>query len=43
MEYIIQLFKVAPLLALFITLALGYLVGKLKIGSFQLGGIAGTC
>ena len=42
MEYIIQLFKVAPLLALFITLALGYLVGKLKIGSFQLGGIAGT-
>ena len=31
-----------PLLALFATIALGYLVGKIKIGSFVLGGIAGT-
>ena len=31
-----------PLLALFLTIALGYLVGKLKVGSFVLGGIAGT-
>lgn len=31
-----------PLLALFITIALGYFVGKIKIGSFTLGGIAGT-
>jgi putative transport protein len=30
------------LLALFVTIALGYLVGKIKIGSFVLGGIAGT-
>ena len=37
-----QLFGREPLLALFITIALGYLVGKLKIGSFTLGGIAGT-
>ena len=31
-----------PMLALFITVSVGYLVGKLKIGSFTLGGIAGT-
>ena len=30
------------MLALFVTIALGYFVGKLKIGSFVLGGIAGT-
>jgi aspartate-alanine antiporter len=32
----------APLLALFLCVSLGYLIGKLRIGSFQLGGIAGT-
>lgn len=31
-----------PLLALFFTIALGYFVGKLKVGTFVLGGIAGT-
>jgi putative transport protein len=31
-----------PLLALFLTIALGYLAGKIKIGSFVLGGVAGT-
>ena len=31
-----------PLLALFITISLGYLVGKLRAGNFVLGGIAGT-
>jgi len=31
-----------PLLALFLTIALGYLVGKIKVGSFTLGGVAGT-
>jgi len=42
MNIVHELFKSEPLLALFITIALGYLVGKLKIGSFVLGGIAGT-
>jgi putative transport protein len=42
MDLLHQLFKSEPLLALFITIALGYLVGKIKIGSFVLGGIAGT-
>ena len=31
-----------PLLALFLTISLGYIVGKIRIGSFVLGGIAGT-
>lgn len=37
-----RLVTAEPLLALFVTIALGYFVGKLKIGSFTLGGIAGT-
>ena len=37
-----RLVTAEPLLALFVTIALGYLVGKIKIGSFVLGGIAGT-
>ena len=30
------------MLALFLTIALGYLIGKIKVGNFTLGGIAGT-
>jgi putative transport protein len=37
-----QLFTSVPLVALFVTIALGYFVGKLKIRTFVLGGIAGT-
>jgi len=42
MELLRRLITAEPLLALFVTIALGYLVGKIKIGSFVLGGIAGT-
>ncbi|MBT4768190.1 MAG: aspartate-alanine antiporter [Phycisphaerae bacterium] len=42
MELIHNLFKAEPLTALFASIALGYFVGKLKIGRFVLGGIAGT-
>lgn len=42
MDILHRLFAAEPLLALFITIALGYLVGKIKIGNFVLGGIAGT-
>ena len=42
MNVLHRLVTAEPLLALFVTIALGYLVGKLKIGSFVLGGIAGT-
>lgn len=42
MELLHRLVTAEPLLALFVTIALGYLVGKIKIGIFVLGGIAGT-
>lgn len=31
-----------PFLALFTTIALGHLIGKIKIGSLAVGGVAGT-
>lgn len=31
-----------PVVALFISLALGYLIGKVRIGSIQIGGVCGT-
>ncbi len=42
MEFLDRLFDTAPLLALFVTIALGYTIGKLTIGHFVLGGVAGT-
>ncbi|WP_299568649.1 aspartate-alanine antiporter [uncultured Shewanella sp.] len=42
MSIIEQLFAISPYIALFITLALGYLIGKITIGRFVLGGVAGT-
>jgi putative transport protein len=42
MDLLHRLVTAEPLLALFVTIALGYLVGRIKIGSFVLGGIAGT-
>ncbi|MEM7462640.1 MAG: aspartate-alanine antiporter [Pseudomonadota bacterium] len=42
MTFIENILQQAPLVALFVTIALGYVFGKLKIGTFVLGGIAGT-
>ena len=42
MDLLHRLVTAEPLLALFVTIALGYLVGKIRIGGFVLGGIAGT-
>ncbi|WP_309420149.1 aspartate-alanine antiporter [Telmatospirillum sp.] len=42
MQFLHEQIAKEPLLLLFLTIALGYLVGKIKIGSFVLGGIAGT-
>ncbi len=42
MEYIDRFFDAQPFVALFITIALGYLAGKFRVGRFVLGGIAGT-
>src|ERR1700736_6887249 len=42
MDLLHRLLTAEPLLALFITISLGYLVGKLRASNFVLGGIAGT-
>lgn len=42
LELLDRLFDMAPLLAVFLTVALGHTVGKLTIGQFVLGGVAGS-
>ena len=42
MELLHTIFQKVPMAALFLPLALGYWIGKLKVGNFQLGGMAGT-
>ncbi|MCD6534149.1 MAG: aspartate-alanine antiporter [Deltaproteobacteria bacterium] len=42
MEIILEQLRTYPLMALFLTLGLGYFAGKFRIKSFELGGIAGT-
>jgi putative transport protein len=42
MDVLHELFKRSPEIALFLSLGLGYYVGKIKFGSFQLGGVAGS-
>ena len=42
MTIIQNLISSSPFIALFLTLAFGYLIGKITIGRFVLGGVAGT-
>ena len=42
MEVLQAFFKEVPMAALFASVAIGYLVGKIRIGKFQLGGMTGT-
>lgn len=42
MEWIIQTLRDAPELAIFLTLALGFAVGKIKIKGFSLGSVTGV-
>ncbi|WP_431256662.1 aspartate-alanine antiporter [Roseateles chitinivorans] len=42
MTFIQSVLHQSPELALFLSLALGYWIGKFKFGSFQLGGVAGS-
>jgi putative transport protein len=42
MDWIIKTFQQYPELAIFLTLALGYWVGSLKIGKFNLGAVTGV-
>ena len=37
-----ELLQANPFMALFLALFFGYLIGKFKVGKFELGGIAGT-
>lgn len=42
MEYLHQVLNQSPELALFLSLAVGYWVGSIQFGKFQLGGVAGS-
>jgi aspartate-alanine antiporter len=42
LDWLQQLFGSVPELALFVSLFLGYLIGRIKFGTISLGGIAGT-
>ncbi len=42
MEYFVSSLRGSPELAIFLTLALGFLIGRIRIGSFSLGNVVGT-
>ena len=42
MSFLADIFRQSPEIALFISLAAGYWVGKFQFGKFQLGGVAGS-
>lgn len=42
MEYLHRILNQSPELALFLSLAVGYWVGSIQFGKFQLGGVAGS-
>ncbi len=42
MEYVVRALRENPELAVFLTLAVGFLIGRIKIGSFSLGTVVGT-
>lgn len=42
MDWLHQVFQKSPEVALFASLALGYLIGQINFGKFQLGGVGGS-
>ena len=42
MDYLVTALREHPELAIFLTLAVGFAVGRIKIGSFSLGTVVGT-
>ena len=42
MDWLHDLFHKSPEIALFLSIAVGYYIGKIKFGKFQLGGVAGS-
>jgi putative transport protein len=42
MDYLVTALRQNPELAIFLTLAFGFLIGRLRLGSFKLGNVVGT-
>ena len=42
MSWLHDLFQKSPEIALFLSIAVGYYIGKIKFGKFQVGGVAGS-
>ncbi|MDH0117289.1 aspartate-alanine antiporter [Agrobacterium pusense] len=42
MSFVAEIFRQSPEIALFLSLAFGYWIGKVQFGRFQLGGVAGS-
>ena len=42
MDYVVRALQNNPELAVFLTLAIGFLIGRIKFGSFSLGIVVGT-
>src|ERR1700712_114637 len=42
MDWLHQIFQKSPEFALFLALAIGYLIGQINFGKFQLGGVGGS-
>jgi len=42
MAYFVRALRENPALAIFLTLAAGFVVGRIRVGSFQLGNVVGT-
>ena len=42
MSYMLNALRTHPELAVFLTLAAGFVIGRIKIGSFKLGNVVGT-
>lgn len=42
MDWLTTTLRENPELALFLTLALGFVIGRIRIGSFSLGNVVGT-
>lgn len=42
MDWLHQIFQKSPEVALFLSLAIGYLIGQINFGKFQLGGVGGS-
>ena len=42
MVYMLKLFANNPELAIFLTLAVGFVIGRIRVGSFKLGNVVGT-